>query len=280
MGPALAARVKAMKTAVLLVTLAVGTAGLHAGAVPRNPIRSRELHTPYARGRPVIGVDESGRGAIAGALFAAAIWLPPGWSMRKAGVRVADSKDLTTRQREEAVSALAESGAYFRVAAIGPREIDRTRNITHVTHVAMARAVEQLEKQLVKEGVLDDGSDTFSLVDGNMVPSDLYGKAECLPGGDQKELCIAAASIIAKVARDHAMRTAQRRSPKWRFNEHKGYGTKEHLELIARYGPSMEHRMSVSPFVRRTGRKLNIASSRKIYKRIQSAQQGARAWGR
>ena len=76
------------------------------------------------------------------------------------------------------------------------------------------------------------------------------------------------------------MRSANRRSPKWRFDLHKGYGTKEHMELISRHGPSREHRMSVSPFVRRTGKRLNIAPSRKVYARIQRAQQGSRSWGR
>ena len=260
-----AALVSAMMRIVLFVVSLPLSSSLRPGALPQNPIRSREIHhspMPHA----TVGVDESGRGAIAGPLFCAAVWLPPEWSMRKAGVRVADSKDLSRQQRADAVVALEQTGVLFSVAAIGPKRIDEMANVTHATHETMTRAVRKLKKKLAAAGVLEAGP-CWSLVDGNAVPSGLRG--EYIVKGDQKELCIAAASIVAKVHHDNAMRSVHHRLPKWSFGAHMGYGTKKHFELIAVHGASQEHRLTCSPFTRRAGKRAQYTKTKNLYDRIQ-----------
>lgn len=182
-----------------------------------------------AQGLEVIaGVDEAGRGPLAGPLVAAACILPPGYKLR--GVN--DSKKLTSDQRYALYQELLlHTEISLGVGVVEPTEIDRL-NIHKATLEAMMRAIARLGKQ-----------PSFLLIDGKHIPP-CEIPAEGIVDGDQKVQAIAAASIIAKVTRDHIMMGYHDLFPKYGFNEHKGYGTKRHLEAIAAYGPSPIHRMS------------------------------------
>lgn len=119
---------------------------------------------------------------------------------------------------------------------------------------------------------VDPTTDVWAMVDGQDVPEDIIG--EGIHGGDRTELCIAAASLFAKVTRDALMFEEHEKWPKYGFNMHKGYGTRVHLDQIAARGPCPLHRLSLSPFTARTGRRVNVASSRKVYERIQRKLKG------
>ncbi len=181
--------------------------------------------------RMVAGIDEAGRGPLAGPVAAAAVILPEDFSCGG----LDDSKKLTAAKRERLFSELTTDPAVrWALAFAEPEEIDRI-NILRATHAAMARAVGAL-------GVAVD----FCLVDGLPVkgfphPHDGVVK------GDGLSLSIAAASIIAKVARDRRMMDAAAEFPAYGFERHKGYGTKHHLEALRRHGPCRIHRRSFQP---------------------------------
>ena len=182
--------------------------------------------------RHVAGVDEAGRGPLAGPLVAAAVILAPGWDER---VTLDDSKRLTPDQREAAYPVIRARALAWRAVVVPPEEIDRV-NILQATLAGMARAVAAL-------GVRPD----WVLVDGDRLPpAESLGRCrwECLVGGDGRSATIAAASILAKVVRDRLMRVYGRRFPQWGFAQHKGYGTPAHLAALERYGPSPIHRRS------------------------------------
>jgi ribonuclease HII len=175
----------------------------------------------------VAGVDEAGRGPLAGPVVAAAVVL--GEPNPVAGLT--DSKKLSPRRREALHDALLE-GAW--AAALGwaePEEIDRV-NIRQATHRAMERAVAALGP--VPERVR---------VDGNGRPEGLP-QAECVVGGDAADPAIAAASILAKVTRDRWMAALDEQHPGYGFARHKGYGTAEHRDALVRLGPCPAHRRS------------------------------------
>lgn len=196
-----------------------------------------ELETRlWAEGcRHVAGVDEAGRGPLAGPVVAAAVILPPGWD---AQVKLDDSKRLTPAQREAAYPVIRQRAVAWRIAVVSPEEIDRV-NILQATMAAMARAVAALRV-----------SPDWVLVDGNRLPApEVRGtrdgcRWECLIQGDARSATIAAASILAKVVRDRLMRVYDRRYPEWGFARHKGYGTAAHLAALERFGPSPIHRRS------------------------------------
>ena len=184
--------------------------------------------------RFVAGVDEAGRGPLAGPLVVAAVILPRDWAEP---VELDDSKRLSPAQREAAFPAIRRRAVSWRVVVVPPGEIDRV-NILRATLAAMARAVERL-----KPGV------DFVLVDGNRAPEPPPRRCPCelLVGGDGLSASIAAASILAKVVRDRLMGVYGRRYPQWGFDRHKGYGTRAHRDAIARHGPSPIHRRSFRP---------------------------------
>ncbi len=173
----------------------------------------------------LVGVDEVGRGALAGPVLAAAVVLPrdPGL------VGVNDSKMLTESERESLYSQIMEKAVSVGVASSTPRRIDRD-NILNATLFAMAKAVEKLG--ITPNVVLVDGRERI------LLPT----RVIAIPGGDRKSIAIAAASIIAKVTRDRMMRRLHRRYPVYNFQKNKGYGTREHLEAISRHGVISEHR--------------------------------------
>jgi ribonuclease HII len=187
------------------------------------------------RGRSVIaGVDEVGRGCLAGPVFAAALILPP---RVPAGIR--DSKELPPGVRERLFDLLRSCGARVNWARVESGEIDRI-NIRQASFLAMRRAVEGL-----------DPPPEALLVDGFAIP-DCPLPQRALPHGDARSLSIAAASIVAKVLRDRFMAAQAHHFPQYGFERHKGYPTREHLRALERHGPCPLHRMSFGP-LRRLG---------------------------
>ncbi len=176
------------------------------------------------------GVDEVGRGPLAGAVVAAAVILDP----ERPIDGLADSKKLTAKRREYLYEAIVEQAACWAVARATVAEIERL-NILHASMLAMKRAVQSLAIQ--PEHVL---------VDGNRLPRWRY-QSEAVVQGDDRVPAIAAASILAKVTRDREMARLNRRYPGYGFADHKGYGTAAHLEALARLGPCAIHRRAFAP---------------------------------
>jgi ribonuclease HII len=185
--------------------------------------------------RLVCGVDEAGRGPIAGPVFAAAVILDPARPV--AGIR--DSKLLSERRRDALAPEIMRSALAWAVASASVEEIDQL-NILHATLLAMRRAVESLHPQ-----------PRLALVDGNRLPQ-LSCEARALVGGDRSCTAISAASILAKTARDAEMRRLHARFPVYGLDRHKGYPTAEHLRLLALHGACEIYRKSFAP-VRRLG---------------------------
>lgn len=181
---------------------------------------------------PVCGVDEAGRGPLAGPVVAAAVILNP--DSIPDGLN--DSKALSTKRRELILNDLYQrDDIIIGIGLSEPEEIDRL-NILHASMVAMRRAVMALSLQ-----------PKLALIDGNRLPAHLPCPAEALVKGDARSLSIAAASIIAKVTRDNLMVEAERRYPGYGLAGHKGYPTKAHKEALIKLGPSPIHRRSFKP---------------------------------
>ena len=197
------------------------------------------LDFEHEAGDVVVGVDEAGRGPLAGGVYAAAVSL----SIARAEELLAgewsavnDSKKLSEKRREALAETIkATDGCKWCVASASPAEIDRL-NILRATHLAMRRAVEAL-------GL--DGKITI-LVDGLPVPG-LPFPSRNIVKGDAKSLLIAAASILAKTARDADCLRLEAQYPGYGFARHKGYPTPEHLRALAKLGPCPEHRRSFGP---------------------------------
>lgn len=183
----------------------------------------------------VAGVDEVGRGCLAGPVVAAAVILP---SFDKAFRRVKDSKQLRAREREELSSLIWEKAKAVGVGVVEPFEIDRM-NIGRASLKAMRLAVQNLK----------DRPD-FLLVDGIQPISLMAIPQKPIPKGDTLSVSIAAASIVAKVKRDAMMNQYQKLYPQFDFEKHKGYATKKHFEEIEKYGPTQVHRFSFAGVVR------------------------------
>ncbi|MBT8442009.1 MAG: ribonuclease HII [Gammaproteobacteria bacterium] len=179
------------------------------------------------------GVDEAGRGPLAGPVVAAAVVLAPGQAID--GVR--DSKQLSARRRQALFDVIRREAICFAIGAAGVAEIDDL-NILHASMLAMRRAVERLE--VAPERLR---------IDGNRAPAmPCYGGSiETVVGGDRLCPAIAAASILAKVVRDREMLRLDERFPQYGFAQHKGYPTAAHRENLRRLGPCPEHRRSFRP---------------------------------
>lgn len=187
------------------------------------------------------GVDEAGRGPLAGPVTACAAWVPLS-AHSLISPLVNDSKKLSPARRERALRLMLDSGVRFGFGFAGPREIDSV-NILEATFNAMGTAVRRL---LSNAGVLP--SQALILVDGNHRIKRLEAcMQEPLVDGDARSLSIAAASIYAKVVRDRWMGVLDRRHPGYGLAGHKGYGTAAHLEALRRLGPSAQHRHSFAP---------------------------------
>ena len=182
----------------------------------------------------IAGVDEAGRGPLAGPVVAAAVILPKGFQAITALSGLADSKKLTARRRE-ALAIEIRTHAQVAVAIAEPAEIDRL-NILHASLAAMSRAVRSLPQAPAQ-----------ALIDGNHCPKDLPCDAATIVGGDASEPAISAASIIAKTVRDDLMIDADKRFPGYGFAGHKGYPSPAHRAALEEMGPSPIHRLSYAP---------------------------------
>jgi len=181
---------------------------------------------------PVAGIDEAGRGPLAGPVAAAAVVLDP----RKLPRGLNDSKRLTPNERERLYEEIMLTAIAVAVAFASAAEIDRI-NIRQATFSAMRRALFALSI-----------APRHILIDGNDLPPGLCLPAETIVKGDAANSSIAAASIVAKVTRDRLMRRLCGLYPAYRFSDHFGYATKAHLAAIAEHGPCPFHRLSFRPF--------------------------------
>lgn len=176
---------------------------------------------------PICGVDEAGRGPLAGPVCAAAVILPevcclPGLD---------DSKKLSEKKREALFTQITEQATAYGIAFASVEEIE-SMNILSAAMLAMNRAIERLGCVPAR-----------ALIDGNTV-RDIRFPSRAIVGGDGRCACIAAASVLAKVTRDRLMKDFAEDYPQYGFEKHKGYGTKAHYEALDRYGPCEIHRMS------------------------------------
>ena len=178
----------------------------------------------------VAGVDEAGRGPLAGPVVAAAVVLDPDRPIEG----LDDSKKLNERQRESLFPQIRERALAWSVVEITPAEIDRI-NILQATLLGMKKAIEALTPCPV-----------LALVDGNRSP-DVSCEVRTIVQGDRLEPAISAASILAKVTRDRFMLEMHRRFPQYGFDRHKGYPTAEHMRLLEKWGPCEIHRRSFAP---------------------------------
>lgn len=176
----------------------------------------------------VCGVDEAGRGPLAGPVCAAAVILPTDTVIE--GLN--DSKKLSEKKREALFDVIKEKAIAYSIAYGTLEEIEEF-NILEATFMAMNRAINSLETKA-----------DYALIDGNRVPKGIEIPCETVVKGDAKSCSIAAASILAKVTRDRLLLEYDAKYPEYNFKKHKGYGTKEHTDLILKYGPSEIHRMS------------------------------------
>lgn len=190
----------------------------------------------------IAGVDEAGRGPLAGPVYAAAVILDPAKPIK--GLN--DSKQLTEKQREALFTEIQEKALAWSIGRAEVHEIDKI-NILQATFLAMQRAVADLKvtPQLI-------------LVDGNRLPQ-FDCEARAIVDGDELEPAISAASILAKVARDREMRDLHQQFPHYGFAKHKGYGTAEHLAALEKFGPCKIHRLSFQPVARAVMDKLTEA---------------------
>ncbi len=218
--------------------------------MPRSRIRTRERRAPAAndlfpaeadllhyersaRARGAVriaGLDEAGRGPLAGPVVAAAVVLPEGLVIP--GVN--DSKQLSAERRDRLFDLIVESASAYGIGIVGARTIDRV-NILQATIIAMERAL---------AGIIPPPD--FLLIDALSLPR-VSLPQEAIIKGDCRSHSIAAASILAKVSRDRLMADLHERFPQYHFQKHKGYGTKEHLNLLRLHGPCEEHRRSFRP---------------------------------
>ena len=182
----------------------------------------------YAEGYKLIcGVDEAGRGPLAGPVYAAAVILP-----RDADIPgLNDSKKLTEKKREALFDVITRSALSYGIASASVEEIEKL-NILNATFLAMNRAVAQL-----------DPKPELTLVDGNR-NTGIETASRCIVKGDSKCADIAAASVLAKVSRDRYMLALAEEFPEYHFEKHKGYGTKLHYEALREFGPLPVHRVS------------------------------------
>ena len=175
----------------------------------------------------ICGVDEAGRGPLAGPVCAAAVILPHGCMLED----LDDSKKLTEKRREALYDRIIGQAVAYGIAFAEVEEIE-SLNILQATFLAMRRAVAQLDPQ-----------PELALIDGNRDPG-LTVPSQCLVGGDRRCADIAAASVLAKVTRDRYMRELAQRYPEYGFEQHKGYGTRAHYGALREFGPCPAHRLS------------------------------------
>lgn len=187
----------------------------------------------------IAGIDEVGRGPLAGPVVAAVAVIDRTLAKRKLLRLIDDSKKLTPEQREDAYAAILESGVVrYAVGEASVEEIDAI-NILQATFLAMRRALQAMAEQ-----------PDLVLIDGNRVPPELGCRAETIVGGDARSYSIAAASIIAKVTRDRYMRSLAVSFPGYGWETNVGYARPEHMAALNRLGPTAHHRRTFGPVLR------------------------------
>jgi ribonuclease HII len=216
-------------------TLAVPTLSQSPIPNPQSPLYSQSpIPNPQShlqRAKLVAGVDEAGRGPLAGPLVVAAVILDP--KRRIDGI--GDSKQLSEAQREDLYPRIVRRAIAWSVIVVEIDEIDRI-NIFQATMIGMTRALQALSVR-----------PELALIDGNRLPKILPCAARAVIGGDATQRAIGAASILAKVTRDRIMQELCPRYPVYGFARHKGYSTPEHLEALRKHGPCELHRRSFAP---------------------------------
>lgn len=191
---------------------------------PRSPVEALSLR--------IAGIDEAGRGPLAGPVVVAAVVFAPG---RTPINGLDDSKQLDPERREVLFERIVQRAVAYRIEFVDVEEIDRV-NIFHATMAGMRRAL---------QGVLHVTD--VARIDGNALPRELPCPAEAWIGGDARDRSIMAASILAKVSRDRYMRELHLQWPHYGFHDHKGYSTPAHLMALAQHGPCPHHRRSFAP---------------------------------
>lgn len=181
-----------------------------------------------ACGGLICGVDEAGRGPLAGPVYAAAVILSPEYPI----IGLNDSKKLSEKKREELYDIILEEAVAYSIASASVEEIE-TYNILGATYLAMSRAVAGLST-----------TPALALIDGNRIPPSLAIPAKTVVKGDALSESIAAASILAKVSRDRVLKELDTQYPQYGFAVHKGYGTAAHTAALRQFGPCPEHRPS------------------------------------
>jgi ribonuclease HII len=187
----------------------------------------------------VCGVDESGRGPLAGPVVAAAVIISDDLDCEG----IADSKALTSTRREVLKDRIEKSSSVWALGVVGPETVDEI-NILQATFMAMRQAISKLKKK-----------PDIVLVDGQFTIPDCMIRQEAIIKGDTKELSIAAASIMAKTHRDRLMKQMENDYPGYGFSKHKGYPTKEHIRRLEKLGPCPIHRKSFQPVCNFFGKK-------------------------
>jgi len=191
--------------------------------------------------RVIIGIDEVGRGALAGPLFVAALVMPQGLKLRKKSLpRLKDSKKLNPRQREEWAEYLeGHPKISYALASVSPGIVDK-KNVTRAANIAATRALKRLTTNMKKKASV--------YLDGGLYVNKEQGigsyKTKTLIRGDEKINAVKLASIIAKVKRDNYMVRLHDKYPAYGFREHKGYGTKKHKKALKKHGISPVHRLT------------------------------------
>ncbi len=197
----------------------------------KNPTIQHDLFGQAPMVLNVAGIDEAGRGPLAGPVFAAAVILDPARPI----MGLDDSKKLSAARRENLALAIREQALAWCVASASVEEID-SLNILQATMLAMRRACEGLSVRPEQ-----------ALIDGNRVPQGLSCAAQAIVGGDASMAAISAASILAKTARDADCLALHQVYPDYAFDQHKGYGTALHMARLASHGPCPAHRRSFAP---------------------------------
>ena len=178
----------------------------------------------------IVGCDEAGRGCLLGPVVAGAVILPKDFKCDL----INDSKQLSEKQREEAYEIIKENAIAWAVAEVSPQEIDKI-NILNASRKAMIMAMEKLNHR-------------YDMILTDAVKMQTDKPFEAIIHGDAKAMCIAAASIMAKVTRDHICYELDKKYPEYKISKHKGYGTKLHLEMLEKYGPNRDiYRFSYAP---------------------------------
>ena len=197
-------------------------------AAERERIRAlKKYETEYGMYAHICGIDEAGRGPLAGPVVAGAVILPKDFEI----LYINDSKKLSAAKREELYEVIMEKAVAAAVGIVGPKRIDEI-NILQATYEAMREAISKLE---VKPDILLNDAVTIPEVGIRQVP---------IVQGDAKSISIGAASIVAKVTRDRLMIAYDKQMPEYGFASHKGYGSAAHIAAIRKYGPSPIHRRS------------------------------------